>query len=108
MCGDFSQLRYHLDNLKTSTHHPNKCAMCGIDACSKCQLCGVYLHNNPQRGEAKGKNCFIVCHDDCVFGLAKKDVSFTGTSKKDWKDPSKVKLKNNKEHIDDLKDDENE
>ena len=41
LCGDLSQLRYYFDNLKTGTHHPNKCAICGIDAYSKCQLCGV-------------------------------------------------------------------
>ena len=106
LCGDLTQLRYHLDNLKTSEHHPTKCAYCGLPAYLKCELCGVFLHNNPARGECKGKQCFILYHDDSCFGLAKKDVVLTDTPKKEWKEATKIKMKRNKDYIDELLEDE--
>ena len=41
LCGDLSQLQNHLKKFKTGFHHGKNCAECGLEAFSKCELCGV-------------------------------------------------------------------
>ena len=102
LCGDLDRLHQHLKSCKTGKKHPKLCVVCGEKAYSVCEICGEYMHLMPARGENAGKLCFIDYHNDCFFGLAKKDVEYTGQAKKNWSYPSNNQRKRNKEYIENI------
>ena len=60
LCGDLKRLKKHIKSFKHSLKHPKVCKVCGGDAYSMCQLCGVYFHFNPAKGKHAGKNVFTI------------------------------------------------
>ena len=54
LCGDLTRLKKHIKSSKHSLKHPKVCKVCGVDAYSMCQLCGVYLHFNPAKEKHAG------------------------------------------------------
>ena len=98
-CQDVNSFGRHLKSVQKH-NHPAKCAVCGLKAYKKCGVCGVALHNLEQRGEAKGKNCFVDFHDKYCFGVCFEDrFLLNGVSKSNWKPPTNQQREANKKHI---------
>ena len=113
LCGDMDKLCHHVSKIIT-IKKPRKCAWCGIEAYSVCTVCKdesskeVALHYNSKKGEAAGEMCFYHWHNDNKFGLGKNDCSqlLQGT-KKNWKKPVASDIKDNKVHIESIKERDN-
>ena len=73
LCGNLSRLDKHIKSVETALKHPKACKVCGGDAYSMCNICGVPLHFIPTKGKHAGKMCFFDYHDDAFFGLARED-----------------------------------
>ena len=95
LCGNLCRLDKHIKSAETALKHHKACKVCGGDAYSVCEVCGVPLHFIPTKGKHVGKMCFFDYHDDSFFGLARKDSKLSNTKKSDWTYPSVSKKKEN-------------
>ena len=95
LCGNLTRLNKHLKSVETSLKHPKSCKVCGGDAYSECEICGVFLHTMPAKGKNAGKTCFFDYHDDCFFGLARDDGRVREVKKSEWAYPTQAKRKRN-------------
>ena len=86
-CGDLSKFKKHLES-KTSKITRLKCAVCGRPTRTKCGICDIPLHDKPNSGEKKDKNCFIDYHDECMVGLCRTDCSLFSRKQNEWKSPT--------------------
>ena len=104
LCGPQNCLMNHICSIK-KIKCAKQCEICGIDAYTVCTLCPGTpgLHFFPQKGIAKGKQCFMHFHSDEYFGLTKSDTQlYKGMRNKDWKPPTKRLINSNTKHIKEL------
>ena len=101
-CSDLTQYQVHVDSIKTHKSKA-KCAVCGLDTWKKCKKCGAPLHFNQAKGEAKGKNCHMIWHNQIYLGLCFGDRNLVGKTKNDWKPWTKIQLCENTHWIENLK-----
>jgi hypothetical protein len=80
----------HHQSMETLKHKVT-CKFCGKFCFTRCKICGLAAHDNPQRGEHIGNDCFIKLHNDHCFGLAVADCKLLKTDKNMWKIPTKHK-----------------
>jgi len=95
LCGNLSRLDKHIKSVETALKHPKACKVCGGDAYSVCNICGVPLHFIPTKGKHAGKMCFFDYHDDAFFGLAREDSKLSNAKKSEWAYPSISRKKEN-------------
>ena len=76
-----------------------RCAVCGVNAYKRCQICKVALHDNDSKGKGKGKRCSLHWHDETYLGLCFADRKILCLPAVDWKKWSAHKLKDNKQII---------
>ena len=107
LCGNLSRLDKHIKSVETSLKHPKACKVCGGDAYSVCNVCGVPLHFIPTKGKHAGKMCFFDYHDDAFFGLARDDTKLSNAKKSDWAYPSMSKRKENAKKWKEVEDNKN-
>jgi hypothetical protein len=48
----------------------------------------TFLYTKRRTGVAVGQNCYMEWHDECMFGLCRKDMPFFGMSISDWRLPA--------------------
>jgi hypothetical protein len=101
LCGDLSAINHHIKS-REQMKHEQVCSFCGEPAYTRCMICPEKpaLHFFPAKGPNKEKSCFIDYHDDCCFGLARRDFPvLLGKTKKEWSPPSERQKKANGKHI---------
>ena len=104
LCGDLDMLIKHAKSFVTGNRHSKVCVWCGAASYAYCGACGVSLcHQFSKRGRpgAEAKHCFMYWHDINHFGLAKSETLDYQPNKRksDWKEPSTVVEKRQKDHI---------
>jgi hypothetical protein len=60
---------FHKQNIEAVKHRIT-CKFCDKYCYTRCKVCGLATHDNPQRGEHVGNDCFTKLHNDHCFGLA--------------------------------------
>jgi hypothetical protein len=101
LCGDLNKYLYHRENIKT-VKHALKCVFCGQLCYTKCGVCNLAAHDNPNRGEFTGFQCFTHIHNDQYFGLAWKDCKLLKTHANEWTEPSQDGIEKNSHHLHDI------
>jgi hypothetical protein len=69
LCGNLNKYMFHMQNIETVKRRIT-CKFCGKYCYTRCRVCGLAAHDNPQRGEQVGNDCFTKLHNDHCFGLA--------------------------------------
>jgi hypothetical protein len=101
LCGDLRQIDVHIKG-RQSLKHEKMCAFCGEPAYTICTICPEQpaLHFYPAKGPNLDKSCFLDYHNDCCFGLAKRDCTvLLGKRKSEWLSPTDRQKKENARHI---------
>jgi hypothetical protein len=88
LCGDLNKYMLHRQSIETLKHKVT-CKFCGKFCFTRCKICGLAAHDNPQRGKHIGNDCFTKLHNDHCFGLAVTDCKLLKTDKNMWKMPTK-------------------
>jgi hypothetical protein len=96
-CGDLSKYKYHLQHRIVNTCK-KVCRVCGDKTPTECGICNVPLHERARTGNAVGRNCYMEWHDECMFGLCRKDIAFFGMSISDWRLPDAAAKQWNIDH----------
>ena len=104
LCGDLDMLIKHAKTFATGKRHSKVCVWCGAPSYAYCGACGVALcHQFSKRGKPgdEAKHCFMYWHNTNHFGLAKSETLDYQPNKRksDWKEPSTVVEKRQKDHI---------
>ena len=86
LCGSLTTYLEHLESVETR-RGAWICAYCGYECYTRCGICGIPAHNNPQRGDHAGKQCFLYLHNDDYYGLARCDTVLKGYAKQHWVPP---------------------
>jgi hypothetical protein len=98
LCGDLRQIDVHIKG-RQSLKHEKMCAFCGEPAYTICPEQPA-LHFYPAKGPNLDKSCFLDYHNDCCFGLAKRDCTvLLGKRKSEWLSPTDRQKKENARHI---------
>jgi hypothetical protein len=98
LCGDLDKYMLHRQSIET-LKHKLMCKFCGKFCFTRCKICGLAAHDNPQRGEHIGNDCFTKLHNDHCFGLAVADCKLVKSDKDQWKMPTKNTQEKNARHI---------
>jgi hypothetical protein len=93
LCGDLNKYMFHRQNIETIKHRLT-CKFCGKYCYTRCKVFGLAAHDNPQRGEHVGNDCFTKLHNDHCFGLAIIDCKLLKTDENKWKMPTSNNRKN--------------
>jgi hypothetical protein len=110
LCGDLNAISHHIKE-RTQMKHDQVCTYCGEPAYTRCMVCPEKpaLHFFPSKGPNKGKSCFLDYHNDCCFGLARRDFPvLLGKRKSEWAPPTENKKKANAKHVRNLVAEESE
>ncbi len=116
LCGNLSEFRCHANGIvKQGTGGRGKgaltCVVCNTRTYTSCGLCLTAQTNNndgrhptlcffPSKGPNMGKSCFLDYHNDCCFGLARRDFPvLLGKRKSEWSQPSEKKKRDNAKYI---------
>ena len=94
VCKNLYKYESHLKHIKPHKSAA-KCAVCGVNAFNRCQICNVALHNNDTKGIGKGRNCALKWHSEAYLGLCFEDRKFMCIQTKDWKEAGPTKVKRN-------------
>jgi hypothetical protein len=99
LCGDLTSINHHIQE-REQMKHDQVCSFCGEPAYTRCTVCPEKPapHFFPAKGFNKEKSCFIDYHNDCCFGLARREFPLLlGRSKREWRPPSdRQKMANGK------------
>jgi hypothetical protein len=101
LCGDLTAINHHIKE-REQMKHDQVCSYCGEPAYTRCTVCPEKpaLHFYPSKGPNMGKSCFLDYHNDCCFGLARRDFPvLLGKRKSEWTPPSEKKKKANAKYI---------
>jgi hypothetical protein len=101
LCGDLTAINHHVKE-RQQMKHDQVCSYCGEPAYTRCMVCPEQpaLHFFPSKGPNMGKSCFLDYHNDCCFGLARRDFPvLLGKRKSDWSPPSEKQIRENAKHI---------
>jgi hypothetical protein len=55
----------------------------------------IPCHDDPKKGDCKGKQCFIHLHNDMRFRLGKLDCALVKKDKKNWEEPTEDEIREN-------------
>jgi hypothetical protein len=101
LCGDLNKYMFHRQNIETVKHRIT-CKFCGKYCYTRCRVCGLAAHDNPQRGEHIGNDCFTKLHNDHCFGLAITDCKRLKTDESKWRMPTSNDREKNSRHIQEI------
>ena len=110
LCGDLTAINHHIQE-REQMKHDQVCSFCVEPAYTRCMVCPERpaLYFFPAKGPNKEKSCFIDYHNDCCFGLARRDFpGLLGRNKNEWSPPSDRKKNANGKHIRNLMAEESE
>jgi hypothetical protein len=63
LCGDFNKCMFHRQNIEIVKHRLT-CKFFGKYCYTRCKVCGLAAHDNPQLGEHARYDCFTKLHND--------------------------------------------
>jgi hypothetical protein len=98
LCGDLDKFIIHKESIKPSKHRMI-CKWCGEECYTQCGVCEMPCHDNPKKGDCKGKQCFIHLHSEMRFGLGRLDCALVKKDKKNWEEPTEDEIRENCHHI---------
>ena len=101
LCGNLDKYLLHRQNMETMKYKLT-CKYCGQFCYTRCKICKLAAHDNPQRGDNIGYECFLKLHNDQCFGLAVVDCKEFGVDNKQWTMPTADEEETNSRHIDDI------
>jgi hypothetical protein len=101
LCGDVNKYMFHRLNIETLKHRLT-CKFCGKYCYTRCKVCGLAAHDNPQRGEHVGNDCFTKLHNDHCFGQAIADCKLLKTDGSRWRMPTNNDKEKNSRHIQEI------
>jgi hypothetical protein len=82
--------------------HRLTCKFCGKYCFTRCKVCGLAAHDNPQQGEHVRYDCFTKLHNDHCFGLAIIDCKLLKTDENKWKMQTSNDREKNLRHIQEI------
>jgi hypothetical protein len=101
LCGDLNKYMFHRQNKETLKRRLT-CKFGGKYCYTRCKVYGLAAHNNPQRGEHVGNDCFTKLHNDHCFGLAIADCKLLKTDESRWRMPTNNNKEKNSCHIQEI------
>ena len=101
LCGNLDKYLLHRQNMETMKYKLT-CKYCGQFCYTRCKICKLAAHDNPQRGDNIGYECFLKLHNDQCFGLAVVDCKEFGVDNKQWTMPTADEEETNSRHTDDI------